>query len=141
MPIPTQPDLDFICLIAANMKFQLVYCKRLPTNAGGEIVWAWREMQMAISWANHIAQRMIEHNPLLVIPVVTYTDNLIDIQESTLDNIEYLNADISLAILDCKTLQTTLSGWSLSGVFFPLRARLRQAQWWLNWAVDLFNNP
>lgn len=141
MANPTQPDLDEICLIAANIEFQLAYCKLLPSTATGEIIWAWREMQMAISWAYHIAQKMIDFDPLLVIPVVVYTNNLTDIQESNLDNIAYLNADLLLTISDCETLQTTLSGWASSGLFFPLIERLRQSHWWLNWIVDLFNNP
>jgi hypothetical protein len=141
MAAPTQVELDFICLIAANIEFERDYCKLLPSNATGEMVWAWRELQMAISWAYYISRKMIDYDPLLVVPIVTYTNNLTNIEASNLDNIAYLVADIDLALSDCEALQITLAGWASSGLFFPLIERLRQAKWWLDLIVQIFKNP
>jgi len=137
--------IDRIDAVRLRIDYLIQFAEKIKNSA--EKTLAFRELQMAKSWAGFIKGKAGETSPYIpakdekdIPPTAEVWGGLVEIGGSDLDNVNLIRAKIETVILEVEQLHLELKEWEHSAVFFPCFERLKQAQFWYGFELANIRN-
>lgn len=137
--------IDTVDAIRLKIDYLIQFADAIRTSP--EKTLAFRELQMAKSWAGFIKAKAGEISPYIpakdekdIPPTAEVWGGLVEISSYNLDNVNLMRAKIEQVISEVEQLHLELKHWEHSTVFFPCFERLKQAQFWYGFELANIRN-
>ena len=137
--------IDTVDAIRLKIDYLIQFADAIRTSP--EKTLAFRELQMAKSWAGFIKAKAGEISPYTpakdakdIPPTAEVWGGLVEISSYNLDNVNLMRAKIEEIIFEVEQLHLELKHWEHSTVFFPCFERLKQAQFWYGFELANIRN-
>lgn len=134
--------LDFIRL---QMDYLIQFAEKIKNSA--EKTLAFRELQMAKSWAGFIKGKAGEISPYIpakdekdIPPTAEVWGGLVEIGSANLDNVNLMRAKIDEVVLAVEQLHLELKEWEYSTLFLPCFEHIVRAKFWYGFELANIRN-
>lgn len=134
--------LDFIRL---KMDYLIQFAEKIKNSP--EKTLAFRELQMAKSWAGFIKGKAGEISPYIpakdekdIPPTAEVWGGLVEIGSANLDNVNLMRAKIDEVVSEVEQLHLELKEWEYSTLFFPCFEHIVRAKFWYGFELANIRN-
>ena len=137
--------IDRIDAVRLRIDYLIQFAEKIKNSA--EKTLAFRELQMAKSWAGFIKGKAGETSPYMpakdekdIPPTAEVWGGLVEIGSANLDNVNLMRAKIEEVIFEVEQLHLELKEWEYSTLFFPCFEHIVRAKFWYGFELANIRN-
>jgi len=131
--------------IRLKIDYLIQFAEKIKNSA--EKTLAFRELQMAKSWAGFIKGKAGEISPYIpakeekdIPPTAEVWGGLVEIGSANLDNVNLMRAKIDEVVSEVEQLHLELKEWEYSTLFFPCFEHIVRAKFWYGFELANIRN-